>query len=259
MHPTLRRLDRLAASLAERPGTVAVLGLGSAGAEFERFDEHSDIDFFVITGSASEKAALLEDPSWLEGLGGTVSYSFVNDANGRKALFDDGLFTEYAVFTSEEFHTLPVVGVRVAWSREPDALNFGDLPVPAPAVLDTEEFHLNEALTNLYVGLHRELRGEHLAAFRFIQVHAMDRVLALLRLDPAVHWQRDVFDASRRAESVPGVPFAEMVPGYGKCRAAASATLGWLESRYPVDPVIGEAIRALLERGPAVANGFLEG
>lgn len=255
MHPTLRRLDRLAGGLAERPGTVAVLGLGSAGAEFERFDEHSDIDFFVIVDSTEEKAALLEDTAWLEGLGGGVSYSFVNDPNGRKALFDDGLFIEYAVFTGAEFHTLPVVGVRVVWCRDGASLNFGDLPVPAPPVLDTEEFHLNEALTNLYVGLHRELRGERLAAFRFIQVYAMDRVLALLRLDPAVQWQqRDVFEASRRAECMPGVPFADMVPGYGKNAAAAAETLAWLESRYPVDAVIGEAIHGLLERGLANAN-----
>lgn len=42
------------------------------------------------------------------------------------------------------------------------------------------EFHLNEALTDLYVGLHRELRGERLNAARFIQSYAVDRVIALL-------------------------------------------------------------------------------
>ncbi len=38
---------------------------------------------------------------------------------------------------------------------------------------------LGEALTNLYVGLQRELRGERLSAMRFIQGYALDRLVAL--------------------------------------------------------------------------------
>ena len=97
---------------------------------------------------------------------------------------------EYAIFTPKQLAALPVTGARVVWSRGSyDPLAIG-AAVPAVTAIDTVDFHLNEALTNLYVGLHRELRGEHLAAMRFIQVYAVDRVLALVRLDRAIEAER---------------------------------------------------------------------
>src|ERR1700730_6303690 len=68
-------------------------------------------------------------------------------------------------------------------------------PPPGPRY-DTVEFHLNEALTNLYVGLHRELRGERLSAARFVQSYAVDRVIALLDLTSA-RYRRDPFEHCR--------------------------------------------------------------
>ena len=122
------------------------------------------------------------------------------------------------------------------------------------------EFHLNEALTNLYVGLHRELRGERLTASRFIQSYAVDRVVALLNLGAGPGRHRDPFDLSRRVERAypPEVlPLAEMVPGYEGNRSAAAFTLAWLVDRYPVDPVIRAAIEGLLRTdGPPAGQGF---
>ena len=187
MHPTLTRLDRFAHSVAGAPGVVAVLGLGSAGLEHGRFDDHSDIDFFLVVDDGATKQAYLDDLDWLAGFGGTVTYSFANDPNGRKALLDDGLFLEYAVFTPAQLATLTLAGVRVVWHRA--GVDPAALVAPAAIVTtsghDTVEFHLNEALTNLFVGLHRHLRGERLTAMRFIQVYAVDRVLALVRLTSA--------------------------------------------------------------------------
>ena len=48
VHPTLTRLDDLAAALADDDTLLAVLGLGSAGVEHDRFDDHSDIDFWLV-------------------------------------------------------------------------------------------------------------------------------------------------------------------------------------------------------------------
>ncbi|MGR6318326.1 hypothetical protein Q2K19_01175 [Micromonospora soli] len=251
MHPMLRRLDDLAAHLATRPDTLALLGLGSAGAEHDRLDAHSDLDFFLVVADGAV-ARYAESVDWLAAPC-PVAYSFRNERNGRKARYADGIFVEYAVFTVDELALLPFTGARVVW-RRPDAPAGLDRcgPPPRPATpYDTVEFHLNEALTNLYVGLHRELRGERLTASRFIQSYAVDRVLALLRLtapQAAVH-RRDPFDASRRVERAypPEVlPLAEMVPGYRHNRAAARATLGWLTARFPVDPVIATAVRDLL-------------
>ncbi|MFI7282494.1 hypothetical protein ACIBOV_19765 [Micromonospora chersina] len=250
MHPMLRRLDDLAAHLATRPDTVALLGLGSAGVDRDRLDDHSDLDFFLVVADGAV-ARYVDSIDWLAAPC-PVAYSFANERNGRKARYADGVFVEYAVFTVGELARLPFTGARVVWQR-PDApagLAGSGAPQRPATPYDTVEFHLNEALTNLYVGLHRELRGERLTAARFIQSYAVDRVLALLRLsEPSAAHRRDPFDPSRRVEQAypPEVlPLAAMVPGYRHNREAARATLDWLAARFPLDPAIADPIRALL-------------
>ncbi|WP_428962610.1 hypothetical protein [Micromonospora fluostatini] len=251
MHPVLRRLDDLAAHLATRPDVLAVLGLGSAGTARDRLDEHSDLDFFVVVEDGAA-ARYRKSTDWLRAPC-AVAFSFANDPHGRKALYADGIFVEYAVFTVAELARLPRVGARVVWRRAdvPAALVERG-PEPGGPPYDTVGFHLNEALTNLYVGLHRELRGERLSATRFIQSYAVDRVLALLDLTGpgGVRAGRDPFDPSRRAERAyppEVVPLAAMVPGYRHNRAAAGTVLAWLAARFPVDPALGAAIRRLLD------------
>jgi hypothetical protein len=246
----LRRLDDLAAHLATRPDTVALLGLGSAGADHDRLDAHSDLDFFLIVADGAT-ARYVDSVDWLAAPC-PVAYSFANERHGRKARYADGIFVEYAVFTVDELRRLPFTGARVVWQRAdapPGLADCGAPPGPATPY-DTVEFHLNEALTNLYVGLHRELRGERLSASRFIQSYAVDRVLALLRLTgPDAGHRRDPFDPSRRVEQaypVEVLPLAAMVPGYAANRAAARTILDWLTARFPVDPGLGAAIRELL-------------
>lgn len=258
MHPTLLRLERLGESLAQRPDVVALLGLGSAGVQHARFDDHSDIDFFVVADDEQAKQQLLDDIGWLGGFGGEVAFSFVNDPNGRKALFDDGLFVEYAVFTPEQLAALPIAGERIVWLRPGRTLEPTHL-APRPATsIDTVEFHVDEALTNLFVGLHRELRGERLTAMRFIQVFAVDRALALVRLeDVRGQWpDRDPFEATRRVElarSGDDLPLAELAPGYTANASGAAAMLHWLTSRYACDDRIVSAIRQLLDEVERVA------
>ncbi len=249
MHPTLLRLDRLAEQVAARGDALAVIGLGSAGSEYARFDQYSDIDVFVVAESAEAQAAYSADAGWLRGLGGDLVYSFANEPHGRKALFADGLFVEAAVLTADELQALPHAGTRVVWQRPGLALDLDDHPGPPRAsTLDTVDFHLNEALSNLYVGLQRERRGERLTALRFIQVYAVDRVLALLRLAETTA-PRDPFEATRRVEraySATVLPLADMVPGYLANAGAAATTLHWLRSRYATDPAITSAVEDLV-------------
>jgi hypothetical protein len=65
MHPMLRRLDDLGAHLATRKDALALIGLGSAGVEYDRFDEHSDLDFFVVVEDGA-KRGYLESIDWLQ-------------------------------------------------------------------------------------------------------------------------------------------------------------------------------------------------
>ncbi len=163
----------------------------------------------------------------------------------------DGLFVELAVFSVEELARIPFAAARVVRRRAdaPDHLLDTEAVAPAPP-FDTVEFHLGEALTNLYVGLHRELRGERLTAPRFIQGHAVDRAISLLRLAGSAPGRRDVFDPSRRVEDVgtDRLPLPALVPGYDHNAEVAAAMIAWLRQRFDVDPAVGAAVDELLAR-----------
>jgi hypothetical protein len=252
----LRRLDDLGAYLAGAGDAWGLLGLGSAGVEHDRMDEHSDLDFFVVVRDSAAKDRYLASIEWL-GSAGEVAYSFANDRNGRKVLFADGVFAEYAVFTPDELSRLAFTGARVVWQSPDCTSDLAHLgPAPGGPPFATVEFHLNEALTNLYVGLHRERRGERLTAARFIQVYAVDRAICLLNLERSPD-RRDPFDTSRRVEQAyaPDVlPLSDLMPGYEHSAAAAEAMLAWLLERYPADPVIVAAIREQLRLAGSAAE-----
>ena len=242
----LARLDALGMELARRGDAIALIGLGSVGLDLDRLDEHSDLDFFVIVEEGA-KQAYLDSIDWLEALC-PVEFEFRNTVDGRKVLFADGLFAEYAVFTLDELRAASFPPGRLVWARvdAPAGLEQGRLPQPSPH--DDPALYANEALTNLYVGLHRDARGERLAASRLIQQHAIDRLLNYLELTtPATHRQ-DVFAIERGAEKrfPPDVlPLGRLVPGYGRNSEAALAILEWLEERTDVDPTLAAAIRRL--------------
>jgi hypothetical protein len=244
----LERLDELAAGFRERGDTIAVLGLGSVGQDLQRIDQHSDLDFFVVTDDGA-KERYLTDLDWLAAVAPVV-YSFPNSVDGRKVLWSDGLYAEYAIFTLEELRAGPFFGARVVWSRPdaPDGIEHAGLPL-APSPYDTPEHQVGEALTNLYVGLHRELRGERLAATRLIQTHAIDRLLTFLDLtDNASKPRQDPFAVERGAEmrfAERELALATLVPGYERNLEAALAILEWFEARVLVNQALAAAIREL--------------
>ena len=164
----LARLDQLGQVLADRGDALALLGLGSVGADLARLDHHSDLDFFVVVEDGA-KPRYLADIDWLEALG-PIAFEFTNTVDGRKVLFEDGLYAEYAVFTLPELAGAAYTAGRLVWRRD-DAPAGLEHPQRAPSPGSTEpiEWHVGEALTNLYVGLHRDLRGERLSGIRLIQ------------------------------------------------------------------------------------------
>ena len=243
-------LDRLAQVLAERGDAVALLGLGSVGRDLHRLDEHSDADFFVVVDDEAARDRYLADLDWLEAAHPVV-WSFENSLAGRKALLADGLFAEYAVFSLAELDTAGYPPGRIHWQRSdaPAGLDVPRLPLPMTPSL---EHQVGEAITNLYVGLHRDLRGERLTATRFIQGYAVDRwitILGLLGLGTGA--QQDVFVIDRGAERrFPPelLPLADLVPGYERNGHAAATLLGLLEAHVELDPSIVAGVRALIER-----------
>jgi hypothetical protein len=243
----LQRLDDLGAVLARRGDALALIGLGSVGLDVDRLDDHSDMDFFVVVDDGA-KSDYLASIDWLEALC-PVEFSFPNSIDGRKTLFSDGLFAEYAVFTLDELRAASFPPGRLVWSRDdaPAGLErSGRLPGPTP--YDYPEYHVNEAVTNLYVGLHREARGERLAATRLIQYHAVDRLLTYLELTTPGIARQDPFALERGAEKRFGpdvLPLSEIVLGYDRNREAALVILEWLEARAVVDEALAAEIRRL--------------
>ena len=243
-------LDRLGEVLAARGDAVALLGLGSVGRDLHRLDEHSDADFFVFVDDPAARDRYLADIDWLEAAQPVV-WSFVNSPFGRKALLAEGLFAEYAVVALSDLDTAGYPPGRLHWQRDdaPDGLEIPRLPLPEPLPF---EHQVGEAITNLYVGLHRDLRGERLTAQRFIQGYAVDRWITILgQLGLGTGPQQDVFVIDRSAERrFPAelLPLADLVPGYERNAHAAATLLRLLCEHVELDPTIVAAVRDLIEQ-----------
>ena len=250
----LARLEAIGQSLAQCGDGLALIGLGSVGLELERLDDHSDLDFFAIVEPGS-KPAYLTNLGWLE-TPAPIAYAFANTADGYKYLYADGIFCEMAVFEPAELAEVPFAPGRVVWRRadvDPQVAQPRQRRSPPPA--RSLDWLLGEALTNLYVGLQRELRGEKLSALRFIQGYALDRLVELgERIEPPASGAAlasaatDPFTPERRFEQrFPALAarLADFAPGYLRNPAAALAILTLLDEHFDLNPAMKQAIMEL--------------
>jgi len=249
----LARLDAIAASLRASGHAQALIGLGSVGLETGRLDDWSDLDFFAIV-DPGHKRRYLDRLDWLEAAH-PIAWHFRNTFDGHKALMADGVFCEFAVFEPQELDAIPFAPGRVVWKRDDvDAsIAIPRRPLPGPRTTD-ETWIVGEALASMLVGLQRWHRGERLSAMRFVQGHALDRLIELDALRghaPA----GDPFNAERRLESrqpalVPDLP--RLAPGYAATPAAALAMLTALGERgAQLNEAAVARIRTLALAGPA--------
>lgn len=244
----LNRLDQIGAALSKRPDALALIGLGSVGIELKRLDEFSDLDFFVIVKKGS-KAHYLEDLSWLTE-SAPAAYYFANTVDGYKFLYEDGVFCEFAVFDEDELAEAVSSPGRVVWKAQGVSETIG-FPKRANERKreSSSEWLLGEALTNLYVGLARDRRGEKLSAMRFIQSYAVDRILELAaRIEAAAAVGGDEFNIERRYEQrFPAMStlLPELLQGYDRNRASALAALSYLDRNFAIHQAMKEAILGL--------------
>ena len=244
----LQRLDEIGTAVSKKAGALALIGLGSVGLELDRLDAFSDLDFFVIVKPGSKKE-YLDDLSWLTAVSPTAYY-FQNTADGFKLLYQDGVFCEFAVFEETEIKTAVFAPGRVVWKAQgvDDSIALPQ-QVNSPPQPQSTEWLIGEVLTNLYIGLLREQRGEKLSAMRFIQGHALDRVLELSTLaETAVEIYPDPFSRERRYEQrFPNMALAlpDYLQGYAKNRESAFAILEFLDKHFEVNPNMKQAIAAL--------------
>jgi hypothetical protein len=245
----LARLDAIGHALRDSGQALALIGLGSVGPDTQRLDAWSDLDFFAIVEPGA-KQRYLQRLDWLAAAH-SLSWHFQNTVDGHKALMADGVFCEFAVFEPQELEPIPFAPGRLVWKR--DGVD-AQIAVPRKAVPSRqppgEEWIVGEALSCLLVGLQRWHRGEKLSAARFVQGHAVDRLLELdaLRMS-AGDDGADPFNRDRRIESrSPALrdELPRLVPGYAQTPTAALAMLSALRSRGAVlNPAIIERITAL--------------
>lgn len=245
----LDRLSAIGASLARRESALALIGLGSVGMELERLDRYSDLDFFVIV-RPGHKAQYIEDLGWLVE-SAPIAYRFRNTADGYKVLYADGIFCEFAVFEPDELAAIPFAAGRLVWRAEGVDETIA-APPPSRDRAGEEQpdwWLLGEALTNLYVGLLREHRGERLTAMRFIQSYAVERILALAeRLQGPGGASRDPFTPERRYEArYPAMAalLPAMLQGYARNRESARAALAYLDAHFELNEAMRAAVAAL--------------
>ncbi|WP_410503097.1 hypothetical protein RIF24_07600 [Exiguobacterium acetylicum] len=245
----LERLDAIGQTIAQTGDALVLLGLGSVGQELERLDDYSDLDFFVIAKSG-KKVRFIEQLDWLENAH-PLHFQFQNTQDGHKVMFDDGIYGEFAIFELDELPEIAFSAGRIVWSN-PTFVDFERL-VPQPHNSSNEhpsiDYAIHEALTNLYVGLCREARGETLSAFRLIQQFAVGQLLYVLSaFEQEEATYVDPFAPERRIEQrFPEMVnrFSEMMPGYSQNKTAALAILDYIEQIHPVSPAMSNAIRSL--------------
>ncbi|WOH36323.1 hypothetical protein RI844_13195 [Thalassotalea fonticola] len=243
------RLNEIADSLKCHPNGLGLLGLGSAGKEFNRMDEYSDLDFFAIVGEG-HKQQFIDNLSWLAHIH-EIAWCFKNTTDGYKLLFADGIFCEFAVFEPKELRHIPYSQGHFIWRDEGLAEHNCKPVIAAPQHSFDEGFLLGELLTNLYVGLCRYRRGEQCSAMRFIQVYAVDRLIRLLDLlqqhDEGI--DKDKFCLDRRVEQRQP-EFKQLLmqcsQGAEKCTESAHAMLQFVKQHYSIDKILEQEIRQLI-------------
>lgn len=243
----LERLNEIGDSLSKTQHALALLGLGSVGAEVERIDQYSDLDFFVIC-EEGYKMKFIEQLEWLENIK-PIAFKFKNTADGYKLLFEDGIFCEFAIFEPQEFINIPFSEGRIVWKSQ----SFNpSICVPTVEKINKSkniEFLIGEALTNLYVGLCRYKRGEKLSAYNFIQNYAKDRVLELISImETPQAASEDIFCIDRRFEfrypnncSI----LSRILVGYDNTPESAKVILEFLDSNFSINKAMKNKILEL--------------
>ncbi len=238
------RLNCIATHAQEDPNILAFLALGSASDQ-NRLDAYSDLDFFLIVkdGYAHQ---YIQDLSWLS-VCQKLAYQFQNTVDGHKVLYEDGIFAEFAVFDATRMKDIAFVPGTYLFNKDPkNLLNVSY--VQYPVYSNSLNFLIQEALTNLYIGLARYHRGEKLAAFRLIQVHAVNRILEIHHLQnkDAI----DPFALERRYEqrhSENSELIESFCLGYTQTIKSARNILNYLESMQAINPSLKKEIENLLK------------
>ncbi|MGL4336838.1 MAG: hypothetical protein ACRCST_08075 [Turicibacter sp.] len=245
----LKRLDEIGDSLKNREGALALLALGSCGLEVDRLDEYSDLDFFVIC-QEGYKQHYMQSLDWLTDVY-PITYAFQNARDGYKVMYEDDIFCELAIFEPHELADIKGMSGRLVYSAVGFNKELCDFEPLARNEVDINH-SLNEALTNLYVGLGRYHRGERLSAYHFICIYAATQVTNLITtLEESTQVSKDPFSVPRRFEGrYPKYKtlLSEIITNYDETPLAAKRILAFLDDHFDVNPFLKTRILELCEK-----------
>ena len=245
------RLQQIQQACAHDDRIRALVVMGSGGPEQQRLDRFSDLDFFLIVRE-DHKATFLEEYHWLADVYPVV-YTIQISQNGRKLLFADGLLCEVGVFTESETQAPELKSGgwssprQVLWQAADYNADTDVIARVAPIRPNrTLEWMLGEALTNLFTGMNRYLRGEKLSAMRFVEHYALDRILELASLleGPQPVIVDDYLLERRFEQQFPqtAVLLPQMMQGYGRLPHSVRAILGFLDENFTINQAIKQMI-----------------
>lgn len=248
----IKRLNAIGENLKKYPKTLALIGHGSVGVELSRLDDFSDLDFFVVVED-EVKDHFIDSLFWLEEVQ-PFTYSFKNTRDGYKFMYQDGIYGEFAVFGRSEMAHVTQNEGRLIWKREdyhePHLLEKKGKITQIED--DQVDFRMNEALTNLYVGLLRAQRGEKLSALRFIESYAFTNVMSVLHMFmKEENVLKDPFNLERRFEQrYPTMrnQLKDMLQGYDRLASSAEAILNLIVSLYPANQDFVAEIRQHIKK-----------
>lgn len=242
----LQRMHELAEFVKMNSDVLCLLGLGSMS-EVNRADAYSDMDFFIIVHDDA-KLKFLEDLFWLKVR--PLTYAFKNSNDGYKILYDDGVYGEFAVFTKDELANAHFTKGIIYYKTDDFDISL-IAPKNAPKKRQVNiDFNINEALTNIYVGLLRQQRGEIANASTFIQVYAYNLILPLFDClyekhdpfdDPYVFERRIEFRYKEAKKLI-----EKMRQGYMKNIESARYMLEFLTKNFEINPYMIDQIENLL-------------
>lgn len=247
----LTRLTTLGRILEHSGETLGLLSLGSVGAEKSRMDAFSDLDFFVIVRDGF-KRRFIDQIDWLEAAHPVV-FHFINSPDGRKVLFADGIYAEFAIFETRELAGADYAEGAWVWrsAELSENLRFPQKPLPERIYHDVN-WMLGEITTCIYVGLCRFHRGEKFTAMVFVERHAVNMLVKLWQqtFPPVSGIFEDAWTPERRFEQrypEQSLLLPEFLQGYGKTTASARAIVRYLEQHYPVNAALKAEILRLCE------------
>jgi hypothetical protein len=221
----------LTESVADDPGVVGLVAVGSMAQRDYEPDEWSDHDFLLIVEPGVQEE-FRADLGWLP-RPDEIVLSFRETEHGLKVLYRDAHLLEFAVFDPDEIQVASVNRFRVLLDRGGVEERVRAVAARA-APAHTEEHLFGQLVTNVQVSIGRAARGEALSGAFFLTSAKRHLCALVARVAPAsILDEFDPFRRFERAYPELGAEIAAAGPQELLCIARRELEPHWPELAWP--------------------------